>query len=159
VRCCCWPAEPSQGQQMLPPVMEADQGWRLSGIEVADDSACDLPVELLKSVGLGVDRGTGCAGPEGAVLRFLDHKKDVLHGPLQGHYSGSGGRDAAPGWASAGSDHKPKDLPHNRHHLLQLRVVQSADRMGASAPGPPVEGFELLAEHVAVGTRPFGDGT
>jgi hypothetical protein len=30
-----------------------------------------------------VDRGTGRTGPEGAVLRFLDHEKDFLHGALQ----------------------------------------------------------------------------
>jgi hypothetical protein len=74
VRCCCWPAESSQGQQFLPHVMEADEGRRLAGIEVADDGACDLPVEILKGVGLGVDRGGSCAGSEGAILRFLNHE-------------------------------------------------------------------------------------
>ena len=42
-----------------------------------------------------------------------------------------------------GSDHQPKDLPHNRQHLLQLRVVQSPERMGVSAPGVPVVGLHL----------------
>lgn len=54
--------------------------------------------------------------------------------------------------------HQTKDLSHNRHHRLQLGVVQSPDRMGASSPGAPVERSELLAEHKAMGTRPIGDG-
>jgi hypothetical protein len=54
--------------------MEADEGRRLAGIEMADDGACDLPVEILKGVGLGVDRGGSCAGSEGAILRFLNHE-------------------------------------------------------------------------------------
>jgi hypothetical protein len=35
-----------------------------------------------------VDRCGSCAGPVGAVLRFLDHEKDFLHGALQWHQSG-----------------------------------------------------------------------
>ncbi len=54
----------SLGQQSLPYVIEADQGRCLAGIEAADDGACDLPVELLKGVGLGVDRGGSCAGSD-----------------------------------------------------------------------------------------------
>ena len=49
--------------------MEADQGRRLAGIEVADDGVANLLVERLKGVGLGVDRGSGCPGPVGAILR------------------------------------------------------------------------------------------
>ncbi|MCS5699604.1 hypothetical protein NZK32_11200 [Cyanobium sp. FGCU-52] len=75
-------------------ILRRRQTLRLAGIEVADDGACDLPVELLESVRLGVDRGTGCAGSEGAVLRFLNHEKDFLHDALQRHQSGSGGQDA-----------------------------------------------------------------
>lgn len=78
--------------------MEADQGWRLAGIEVADDGVADLPLELLKGVGLGVDRGTGCAGPVGPILCFLDHDKDVLPGALQWYLSGSGGRADMAAW-------------------------------------------------------------
>jgi len=44
---------------------------------------------------------------------------------------------------ATGSDHQPKDLTHNRQHLLQLRVVQSPEGMGASAPGAPVVGLHL----------------
>jgi hypothetical protein len=69
------------------------------GIAMADDGIADLPVELLKGVGLSVDRGGSCAGPEGAILHFLNHEKDVLHGALRWHQSGSGGRDAGPVWA------------------------------------------------------------
>ena len=32
-------------------------------------------------------------------------------------------------WGPLSSDHKPKDLTHNRHQLLQLDVLPSADRM------------------------------
>ena len=74
--------------------MEADEGRRLAGIEVADDRIADRPVEILKGVGLGVDRGGSCAGQEGAILRFLNHEKDVLHEALQRHQSGSGEQDA-----------------------------------------------------------------
>jgi hypothetical protein len=72
------------GRTALPSMvqMEADQGRRLAGIEMADDGVADLPVELLKGVGLGVDGGSGCTGPKGAILRFLDHEKDFLHGAL-----------------------------------------------------------------------------
>lgn len=79
--------------------MEADQGWRLAGIEVADNGVANLPVEVLKRVGLGVDRRGSCAGPEGTILRLLDHEKDFLHGALQWHQSCSGGQDVAPVWA------------------------------------------------------------
>ncbi len=100
--------------------MEADQGRCLAGIEVADDGVADLPVKFLKGVGLGVDRGTGCAGSVGAVLRFLDHEKDFLHGPLQWHQCGSGGRDAAPVWAKGlGRDN------HTRSRGLQAQNART----------------------------------
>jgi hypothetical protein len=52
--------------------MEADQGRRLARIEVADDGVANLPVEILQSVGLGVNGGSGGTGPKGAILSFLD---------------------------------------------------------------------------------------
>jgi hypothetical protein len=30
-----------------------------------------------------VDRRGSCAGPEGTILRLLDHEKDFLHSALQ----------------------------------------------------------------------------
>ena len=75
--------------------MEADQGRRLAGIEMADDGVADPPVELLQRVGFGMDGGGGGTGPVGAILRFLNHEKDFLHGALQWHQSCSGGRNAA----------------------------------------------------------------
>ena len=65
--------------------MEADQGRRLAGIEMADDGAWNLPVEVLKRVGLGMDGGSRCTGPKRAILRFLNNEKDFLHGAVQAH--------------------------------------------------------------------------
>jgi hypothetical protein len=114
--------------------MEADEGRRLVGVEVTDDRVADLPVELLKGVGLGVDRGGSCAGPEGAVLRFLDHEKDFLHGALQWHQSGSGGRDAALVWAEGLGRHTN---PQSQVGCSRQTPTPEGSQQGRLPDGPP----------------------
>ena len=44
---------------------------------------------------------------------------------------------------------------HDVEHRLKLLVAEPPDRVGTSASGPPVEGFDLVAEHVAMGSGAF----
>lgn len=53
------------------------------------------------------------------------------------------------------SRHETKDLAHDLQHRLELVVAEEAHGMGAGATGLPVEGFDLMAEHIAVGLRPI----
>ncbi len=115
--------------------MEADQGWRLAGIEVADDGVANLPMEVLKRVGLGVDRRGSCAGPEGTILRLLDHEKDFLHSALQYYQSDSGGWDAAPVWAKGLGRHS--HTPGAGWAAAESRPPQKGSQQGQWPDGPP----------------------
>ena len=109
--------------------MEADQGRRLARIEVADDGVANLPVEILQSVGLGVNGGSGGTGPKGAILRFLDQEKDFLHGALQWSQSDSGGRDACCPYLGKGTG----------------AACQTLSRVNCSRPAPTPEGVPVGA--------------
>jgi len=50
--------------------------------------------------------------------------------------------------------HKPQDLPHDLQHLIEPVVAKGAHGMGPGSAGLPIEGFDLVAKHKAVGLRP-----
>lgn len=114
--------------------MEADQGRRLAGIEVAADGVADLLVELLEGVGLGVDRGSSCTGPQGPILCLLDHEKDFLHGALQLDYSDRAVRDAALSWQR---DWGGKATPGAGLAVTITRPRQKGSEQEHQPEGPP----------------------
>jgi len=59
---------------------------------------------------------------------------------------------------NAASKVKPEDLAHDLQHLLQLVCVKAAHEMGPGATGTPIKRFDLLTQHIAVGTRAIGNG-
>lgn len=53
------------------------------------------------------------------------------------------------------SGDETKDLAHDVEHRLQLLFAEPPERVGSSASSPPVEGFDLVAKHVAMGSGAF----
>jgi len=59
---------------------------------------------------------------------------------------------------SAGSGDRAKNLTHDQHHLIELGFSELPHGMWAGTTHAPVEGFYLLAKHIAVGVRPIDHG-
>jgi hypothetical protein len=57
-----------------------------------------------------------------------------------------------------GSGHHAKNLTHDQHHLIELGFTELPHGMRAGTTHAPVEGFDLLAKHIAVGVRPIDHG-
>jgi hypothetical protein len=63
-------------------MMQANQRWSLTLIEVTVHRVANLLVELVEAIRLGMNRLTHGAGAIGAILRFLHNEQNLIHGTL-----------------------------------------------------------------------------
>ena len=87
-----------------------------------------------------MDRGSGRTGSEGAVLRFLVHKRDVLHGAFQGHqFCRCGGMPPLSGqrdWGGTASPGPGLAAATTRVHQKGSQQGRLPDGTPKATPGP-----------------------